>query len=188
MPPGWPPTAPGSCVRTTPKASTRRSSPTPTAPTSEYVDRDGHLRTSDQYTDPRQVWADIAELPPAPVGAESLTVTRDGLAGLRELTRRVAASSQLSEWRSENLVIAVNELVTNSLRYGGGAASVSMWDDHGSVVFDVRDAGVISDPLVGCSRPSIHGTGGRGLWLVNQLCDLVQLHSSTGGTRIRVTV
>jgi len=35
--------------------------------------------------------------------------------------------------------------------------------------------------------PSPEQEGGRGVYLVNQLCDLVQLRSSAEGTTIRVT-
>jgi anti-sigma regulatory factor (Ser/Thr protein kinase) len=30
--------------------------------------------------------------------------------------------------------------------------------------------------------------GGRGLWLINQLCDLVQLRSSPEGTSVRMSM
>jgi anti-sigma regulatory factor (Ser/Thr protein kinase) len=50
----------------------------------------------------------------------------------------------------------------------------------------VRDRGRIDDPLAGRGAPVHLRPGGRGLWLVNQLCDLVQLRSSPAGTAVRV--
>jgi hypothetical protein len=51
----------------------------------------------------------------------------------------------------------------------------------------VRDAGHITEPLIGRSRS---GSGpDSGLWLVNQLCDLVQIRSSASlGTVVRLRV
>jgi len=40
--------------------------------------------------------------------------------------------------------------------------------------------------LVGRLPPPVDQYGGRGLWLVNQLCDLAQIRSSPDGTVVRV--
>lgn len=53
---------------------------------------------------------------------------------------------------------------------------------------DVRDRGVIADPLVGRRRPDLETDGGRGLWLAHQICDFVQVASGPGGTAVRVHV
>ena len=63
-----------------------------------------------------------------------------------------------------------------------------MWTDRDTLVCDVRDAGWISEPLAGRLQPSVDRQNGRGLWLANQLCDLVQLHSTAGGTTVRLHV
>ena len=43
---------------------------------------------------------------------------------------------------------------------------------------------VIADRLAGYRVPAGDRPGGQGLWLVNQVCDLVELRTSTGGTTI----
>ena len=48
------------------------------------------------------------------------------------------------------------------------------------------DSGRIEDPLVGRERPPHEQGRGRGLWIVNQLCDLVQIRSGEGGTHVRL--
>ena len=53
---------------------------------------------------------------------------------------------------------------------------------------EVRDEGRVSDPLVGRVRPTIDRRDGRGLWLVHQLCDLVQIRSGDDGTVVRAHV
>ena len=45
---------------------------------------------------------------------------------------------------------------------------------------------MITDPLAGQRRPAPDATGGHGLWLVYQVCDLVELRSDASGTTIRM--
>jgi two-component sensor histidine kinase len=82
-------------------------------------------------------------------------------------------------------VLAANEIGSNSLMYGGGDASVRMWRS-GTVVCEVSDKGVMRDPLVGRSRPGLDEHDTRGMWIVNQVCDLVQIRSSPDGTVVRL--
>ena len=57
----------------------------------------------------------------------------------------------------------------------------------GALVCEVRDSGYIDDPLAGRRRiPTSAASGQRGIWLVNQLCDLVQLRTHAHGTTVRV--
>ncbi len=39
---------------------------------------------------------------------------------------------------------------------------------------------------MGRERPRAEQAGGRGLWITNQLCDLVQIRSSELGTEVRM--
>lgn len=84
-----------------------------------------------------------------------------------------------------DLVLAVSELVTNSLIHGGGSGVLSIWQEDGHLVCDVHDRGRLDD-LTGRRTPSLTWHYGRGLWLVHSLCDLVQLRSSHAGTTARV--
>jgi anti-sigma regulatory factor (Ser/Thr protein kinase) len=61
-----------------------------------------------------------------------------------------------------------------------------MWTEDGAAVLEVTDAGTVDEPLTGRLLPATEDAGGRGLYLVNQLCDLVQLRSSPAGTTVRV--
>ena len=94
----------------------------------------------------------------------------------------------LDDERVDDLVYAVNEVVTNSICHGEGRARVSFWLDDGTVFCEVRDRGWIRDPLAGRVAPNPKRVNGRGLWLVNQLCDLVQLRSSPAGTTLRMLI
>jgi anti-sigma regulatory factor (Ser/Thr protein kinase) len=85
------------------------------------------------------------------------------------------------------LAVAVTELATNSVRHGGGTGTLAMWSEPGAAIVEVSDSGHLADPLTGRRRPVLSQEGGRGIYLVNQLCDLVQLRSSPRGTAVRIT-
>jgi anti-sigma regulatory factor (Ser/Thr protein kinase) len=80
----------------------------------------------------------------------------------------------------------VHEVATNSVRHGGGAGSLRIWQEHAALVCEIRDAGQFSDPLADRQRPSPVHSAPRGLWLANQLCDLVQIRNFADGTVIRL--
>ena len=105
----------------------------------------------------------------------------------RHTVAQWARSCGLPEERVEVLELAASELATNSIRHGGGRGTVALWLDGSAAVVEFSDAGVLADPLTGRRTPTLEQDGGRGLYLVNQLCDLVQLRSSERGTTVRVT-
>ena len=61
-----------------------------------------------------------------------------------------------------------------------------MWIAEGTLICEVADWGRIDDLLVGRVLPPLDGLGGRGVWLANQLCDLVQLRSGDEFTQVRL--
>ena len=103
----------------------------------------------------------------------------------RHTVAQYARRCGLAPEQVEALELAASELTTNSIRYGGGTGTLSMWVEPGAVVVEFSDAGQIADPLTGRFPPPLEQEGGRGLYLVNQLCDLVQLRSSPQGTTWR---
>jgi anti-sigma regulatory factor (Ser/Thr protein kinase) len=125
-------------------------------------------------------------LPSPPAEREELAYTARGLGAVRSLISKRATEAGLDDTAREDLVLAINELVTNSVQYGGGGGTLRIWTETGALVCDVRDRGFIDDPLVGRLPPPVDQHGGRGLWLVNHLCDLVQVRSSPDGTVVRV--
>ena len=61
-----------------------------------------------------------------------------------------------------------------------------LWEEDERLLVEVEDRGRIEEPLVGRIRPDVNQEGGRGLWLANQLCDLVQIRSGEAGTTVRL--
>jgi anti-sigma regulatory factor (Ser/Thr protein kinase) len=92
----------------------------------------------------------------------------------------------VSPERADDLALAVSEVAANSIRYGGGGGLLRIWRDGQTLVCEVRDRGYIDDPLIGRTAPEPMAEGQRGLWLVNQLCDLVQLRSLDDGVVVRL--
>ncbi len=125
-------------------------------------------------------------LPPAPPGADEQAVSQSTLRAARATVRRHARAAGLVAPRAEDLVVAVSELVANTIRHAGGSGVLRSWRTPEAVVHEVHDAGAIRDPLVGRRRPRIDEVAGRGLWLVHQLCDLVEVRSDHAGTTVRV--
>ncbi|HEX6456411.1 MAG TPA: MEDS domain-containing protein, partial [Solirubrobacterales bacterium] len=85
-----------------------------------------------------------------------------------------------------DLITATSELAANSIMHGGGSGTLRLWQDGATLLVEVEDRGLIEEPLVGRLRPDITQEGGRGLWLANQLCDLVQIRSGVQGTVVRL--
>ena len=125
---------------------------------------------------------------PAPSGAvEDCAFTgSENLAALRHLISAWAERESLGLERREELVLAVDELATNSIRHGGGAGTLRFWREADTLLCEVQDEGWFRAPLVGRARPSPDANSGRGVWLVNQLCDLVQIRSGPTGSVVRV--
>ena len=125
-------------------------------------------------------------LPDPPADALSFSLWGSRLADLRKIVFEQATGAGLSQLRTAELVLAVNEVVTNSLRHGGGHGTLSIWREQDRVIHEVCDSGRITSPLAGRRKPSLDGEGGRGLWLANQVCDLVQIRSSAAGSSVRL--
>ncbi|HEX6421332.1 MAG TPA: sensor histidine kinase [Acidimicrobiales bacterium] len=125
-------------------------------------------------------------LPPPPPAAVRIELDADDLAAVRRHVEGIAGAVGLGGAAAKDLALAVDEVATNSLRHAEGVDRLSAWLDGGALVCEVRDAGWLTDPLVGRRCPEPTQVGGRGLWIANCLCDLVQVRSSPGGTVVRL--
>lgn len=105
---------------------------------------------------------------------------------VRALVRGVASDYGLATDRATDLVLAVNEIATNSVRYGGGGGVLRMWSNDGVMLCEVADSGVIDEPLLGHVRPRLDQEGGHGVWLATQLCDLIQIRTYAIGSVVRL--
>ena len=151
-----------------------------------HVSMDGACRPSAHFTD-----ADTAEglfdapLSDPPADHAAMELGPNSIRDLRRCAAPIADDLGLPPQLRGDLELVVSELVTNSVRHGEGRGTLRIWHDQDHVVCEVTDAGQIDDPLVGRRLPLSFEAGGRGLWIVNQLCDLVQLRTSSEATIVR---
>ncbi|MFN8040168.1 MAG: anti-sigma factor RsbA family regulatory protein [Acidimicrobiales bacterium] len=122
---------------------------------------------------------------PAPTGVRPVRFSASGISDVRHQLR--LAVTPLARGRVDDVELATAELLANSVVHGGGAGEIRHWVDGRRLVVEVRDAGRITDPLVGRRRPDPERPGGRGLWIANRLADLVQIRSGAHGTTVRLS-
>lgn len=148
----------------------------------------GAERPSSGYAGVAQVLATFNQPLPAPPP----TTARFGYAALVDLVaiRRFvtghATRAGLPVDRVADLAIAVNELATNTLDHTGAGGRVAVWTEENVFACEVTDDGHLADPLAGRIPRGPAEPRGRGLLLVNELCDLVRVHTRPGHTTIRL--
>jgi len=148
-----------------------------------HVIEHGEWRRSDSFA---RAIPGPAPLPPPAVEPTELRFKAGELGAVRAFLAQLARSEGFPPDRLADLVLAVDELATNSLRYARGEGVLRTWRENGTLLVEVADDGHIADPLAGRDCPPPTEIGGRGLYLVNQLCDLVQLRSSPEGSLVRI--
>ena len=77
-------------------------------------------------------------------------------------------------------------MAANTVKHARSPGSLKIWYDAREIVCQIHDEGVITDPLAGRRQPSPDALGGHGLWIVNQVCDQVEMKSDETGTTIRL--
>jgi anti-sigma regulatory factor (Ser/Thr protein kinase) len=155
--------------------------------------RDGAGSPSHDFVDviemiSRRVLGAPLAAPSAGTTVRSRAFDGSSLHELRSFVSTVAAESGFEAQEQASVVLAVGEVAANSIRHGDGTGSLQIWTDRGSLLCEVHDHGVVTHALVGRRRPHNDVVGGRGLWIVNRLCELVQIRSDPSGTTVRLTI
>ena len=152
-----------------------------------FVRDEGTSSTSREYLGLDELSKPFAApLSGPPASSVDLVFQEGSLGGLRKHVAREASHAGLLDPQSADAATAVNEIASNSLRHAGGWGVLRMWRTDDAFVCEVSDDGRLEDPLVGRIHPDTDGHAGRGLWIVNQLCDLVQVRSGATGTTVRM--
>ena len=86
--------------------------------------------------------------------------------------------------KAARLAAATQWLALSSLHRGATEVTIQIWDRRNAWICEVTDGTTVRDVLLGRRMPSNHDH--EGLWHANQLCDLVQIRSSSTGTHVRV--
>lgn len=149
----------------------------------------GHTGASDDFAGPDAAAAPFAEPLPEP-DAPTTALPFDGrhLSALRARVAHAAAGAGMTPARVPDLILAVSEVAANSVRHGGGRGLLRMWRQSASLVCEISDRGRLKDPLAGRRRPVLGQIGGYGLWVANQVCELVQVRTLPTGTVVRLHI
>lgn len=114
---------------------------------------------------------------------------RDAITDARHTVATCASTQGLEGLRLEGFVLAVNEIMTNAVRHGGGIGRVRLSRTSTGLRCVIRDDGA-GEParFNGHSLPPTEATGGRGLWLARHLCDSFDVKTGLDGTRVELTM
>ena len=111
------------------------------------------------------------------------TFTADNAARLVAYLRLELYVAGLAADQASQLAVATQRLALSSLHRGAAEGRIRIWTSAHAVVSEVSDDTVVDDLLHGRRAP--FGEDHDGLWVANQLCDLVQLRSTPSGTTVR---
>ncbi len=155
--------------------------------THPFVRTEGEDRSNSDYAgalDASRIFNDL--LPPPATEPATMRFSVGPLHDVRRFVTDHARGHGLDAVCTADLVLAANEMASNSMLHGGGSGLVCVWHDGDALLCEIRDAGHIDDVMVGRVHPGPDDTQGRGVWMANQLCDLVQVRSSSTGTVVRL--
>jgi anti-sigma regulatory factor (Ser/Thr protein kinase) len=107
------------------------------------------------------------------------------LAGVRAFVRASAGDLGLPERRADLLTLAVSELATNTLQHTAGGGRVLLRIEPGRLLCEVIDQGPVR--RLGRPMPAAQEVRGRGLAIVERICDEVGIESDNGSTHVRLT-
>lgn len=118
------------------------------------------------------------------------TFDRDAITDGRHDIAGCASEAGLGGLRLDGFVLAVNEIMTNAVRHGGGHGRVRLWRTATGLRCEIHDDGADGRParLNGHALPPTEATGGRGLWLARRLCDSFDVETGRDGTRVALTM
>jgi anti-sigma regulatory factor (Ser/Thr protein kinase) len=146
---------------------------------------DGQPLASGEFPGPGRLPPGYDRPLPAPPGCAEVLGYDTDLRPLRRLVASHARRTGLSGERAADFVLAASEIAANTLRHTRAGGLAHVWHTETEIVCQVQDQGWISDPLAGQRRRPA-GEPGQGLWLVNQVCDLVELRTGRAGTTVRL--
>jgi anti-sigma regulatory factor (Ser/Thr protein kinase) len=150
---------------------------------------DGSARPSPLFVDPTIVLAAPNRLPAAPAQAETLDFEVGDLGAVRRFVQSRAQQFGLTGSRAHDLISAVNEAAANTLNHSGSGGTLRIWTGAATLTCEVADSGhIVAAHLAGRVAPPVSALRGRGMWMINQLCDLVELRSDVSGTVVRMQV
>ncbi len=98
------------------------------------------------------------------------------------LVGKHTAAAGLDTEKAWALTLTVREITVSA----APGCTLRIWTEPAALICEIRDPKPVDDPMAGRVQPDGTGPGARGLWLANQMCDLVQVRSTPAGSTIRI--
>jgi anti-sigma regulatory factor (Ser/Thr protein kinase) len=150
--------------------------------------RSGQAADNAEYLSPHEVLQATPAPAPLVLGPPDERRTF-GAWALNEVRACVAAMLRAAGFgpdRTDDVVLAVNEITTNAVEHGPGDAEICLWSDADGFVVEVHDRGVLANPLPGLVAPHPAEPRGRGVWIARQLCESLHVWADGEGTHVRL--
>jgi anti-sigma regulatory factor (Ser/Thr protein kinase) len=147
------------------------------------VTAEGAHRSNARYDDPAQFLTGRAPavLDPLLAHPARVELIDPTPAVARAAVRDTAGRTALDRAQVEDMVLAVNEAVTNAICHGLRPARLRIWTALERLIATVTDRGQgPTDPYAGL-LPTPTTAGGRGLWMMHRLCSHVTFHRDEEG-------
>jgi anti-sigma regulatory factor (Ser/Thr protein kinase) len=131
----------------------------------------------------------VTPVPPADVPLDQ-RFDSGGLFSLRAAVSAHASDLGLAADQVGDIVMIAHELASNVIRHGGTSGRLRLWRSNDSVLCQVSDTGPgLADPSAAGRAPApLSALDGRGLWIVRQLSDRLDIDSGPDGATLTVTI
>lgn len=107
----------------------------------------------------------------------------------RQAAHDTARAAQLERIDVDDLVLVVNEAVTNGICHGTRPIHARLWAGPDRIVVTVSDQGQgPTNPFVGLVPSQDSESAGMGLWLAHQLCNHVTFETTEHGYTLRLVL
>lgn len=115
----------------------------------------------------------------------------DGLYQVRAAVAAHAAELGLSSELANDVVIAVHELASNSVRHGPGCGRLRIWAVPQALTCEVADGAAAADTPAGPAPTDVADSQwpvepGHGLWLAGKVADRLTIHHDDHGSAVTV--
>lgn len=120
-----------------------------------------------------------------PATSDTMSYTKaDDLKAVRAFVSSRAVARGLPAHRVDLLALAVSELATNTLQHTAGGGRVGVWSETGRLICVVVDQGTMRS--IDRTMPAADAVRGRGLAIVELVCDDVSIAATPEGTLVRI--
>jgi hypothetical protein len=98
------------------------------------------------------------------------------------LVTKHTAAAELDTEKAWALSLVVREITASAVP----GCTLRIWTEPAALICEIRDPEPVDDPMAGRVQPEATEPDVRGLWLANQMCDLVQVRSTPDGSTVRI--